>query len=69
MERAARGGPRFFHGFVGEEASDFGDQASAGESFFDVVALEVNVGINLVSDTVVALIAFETDVVSSGADS
>jgi len=68
MKGAAGGGLGFFHGFFGEEMRDFCDEAGGRESFLDVVALEVDVGINLVSDAVVALVAFESDVVSSGAD-
>src|SRR5260370_27892625 len=47
---------------------DFCYQAGGRESFLDVVTLEVDVGIDLVSDPVVALVAFESDIVSSGAD-
>src|SRR5467141_4507916 len=68
MERAAGGGLGFFHGFVREEVGDFCDEASACERFFDVLALEVDIRIDLVSDAVVALVAFESNVVSSGAD-
>src|SRR5260370_20515457 len=66
MEGAAGGGLGLLHGFCGEEMRDFCDQAGGRESFFDVVTLEVDVGINLVSDAVVALVALESDVVSSG---
>src|SRR5467141_3657959 len=65
MEGAAGGGLGFFHGFFGEEMRDFCDQAGGRESFLDVVTLEVDVGIDLVSDAVVALVAFESDIVSS----
>src|SRR5260370_12246827 len=67
MEGAAGGGLGFFHGIVGEKVSEFGDEARGGESFFDVVALEVDIGIDLVGDAVVTLIAFESDIVSGGA--
>src|SRR5260370_38440069 len=68
VKGAAGGGLGFFHGFFGEEMRDFCDDAGGRESFLDAVALEVDVGINLVSDAVVALVALESDVVSSGTD-
>src|SRR5713101_8021509 len=68
MEGAAGGGLGFFHGFLGEEMRDFRDEAGGRESFLDVVTLKVDVGIDLVSDAVVALVAFESDIVSSGTD-
>src|SRR5713226_2178171 len=68
MESAAGGGLGFFHWFVGKEVSGFDDEAGGGESFLNVVAFKVDVGIDLVSDAVVALVAFESDVVSSGTD-
>ncbi len=68
MEGAAGGGLGFFHGFFGEEMRDFCDQAGGRESFLDVVTLEVDVRIDLVSDPVVALVALESNVVSSGTD-
>src|SRR5713226_5686097 len=68
MESAAGGGLGFFHRFIGEEVRNFCDEAGGGESLFDKVTLKVDVGIDLVSDAVVALVAFESDVVSSGTD-
>src|SRR5258708_26466965 len=68
MESAAGGGLGFFHGFFGEEVRDFRDQAGGRESLLDVVALEVDVGINLVSDAIVTLVALESNIVSSGTD-
>src|SRR5258708_35121850 len=68
MEGATGGGLGFFHGISGEKVSEFGDEARGGESFFDVVALEIDIGIDFVGDAVVALIAFESDIVSGGAD-
>src|SRR5713101_8829079 len=68
MEGAAGGGLGFFHGFFGEEMRDFCYQAGGRESFLDVVTLEVDVRIDLVSDPVVALVALESNVVSSGTD-
>src|SRR6266852_2442097 len=68
MEGAAGGGLGFFHGFFGEEMRDFCYEAGGRESFLDVVTLEVDVRIDLVSDPVVALVALESDVVSSGTD-
>ena len=66
MKCAAGGGRGLFHGIVGKEVRDFGDQACGAESFFDIVALEIDIGIDFVGDPVVALIAFEADVVSGG---
>ena len=47
---------------------DLRDQSGRGKSFLDVVALEVDVRIDLVGDPVVALVAFEADIVSCRAD-
>ena len=68
VEPAAGGGMGFAEGGFGEEAGDFGDEAGGGESFFDVVAFEVDIGIDFVSDAVVALVAVEPDVMSGRAD-
>src|SRR6266852_2988091 len=68
MESAAGGSLGFLHGLVGEEVGDCGDESRGGESFFDVVALKIDIGIDFVSDAVVALVAFESDIVSSGTD-
>src|SRR5260370_5369656 len=68
MEGSAGGGLGFFHGIVGEKVSEFGDEARGGESLSAVVGLEVDIGIDLVGDAVVTLIAFESDIVSGGAD-
>src|SRR5260370_19879311 len=63
MKSAAGGGFGFLQGVLRKEVRGLGDEASGSESFFDVVAFQVNVGIDLVGDAVVALIAFEADVV------
>src|SRR5256885_13051049 len=63
MKCAAGGGRGLFHGIVGKEVRDCGDQACGAESLFDIVALEIDIGIDFVGDPVVALIAFEADVV------
>src|SRR5258707_5617497 len=68
MERAAGGGSCFLERVGGQDMGDLGDQAGGGEGFLDVVALEVDIGIDLVSHTIVALVALEADVVGSGAD-
>ena len=68
MEAAAGGGLGFLHRILREDVSDFRDKAGGSERFFDVVALEVDVGIDFVREAVVALIFFEADVVSGGAD-
>src|SRR6266852_9603138 len=68
MEGAAGSGLGFFHGIVREEMRDVDDEARRGESSFDVVALEIDIGIDLVGDAVVAPVAFESDVVGGGAN-
>jgi hypothetical protein len=68
MEAAAGGGFGFFHGIAGEIVGDLGDEARGGERFFDVVALEVDVGVDFVGQAVVALVFFEADIVGGGAD-
>src|SRR5258708_25507351 len=68
MERAAGGGSCLLERVGGEDMGALGDQARGGEGFLDVLALEVDIGINLVSYTIVALVALEADVVGSGAD-
>lgn len=68
VEAAASGGLGFFHGVVRREVGDFGDKASGAKGLLNVIALEINVGINLVGDAVVALVAFEADVMRGGAD-
>lgn len=68
MEGAASGGFGLLHERFQEEVHEFDDQAGGGKSFFDIVALEIDVGIDFVGDAVVALISFEADVVSGGAD-
>src|SRR5712692_7558435 len=47
---------------------DFENDAGGEESFLDIVALKVDVGIDLVGDAIIALIPLEADVVSGGAD-
>jgi hypothetical protein len=68
VKRTSGGGFSFFHGVNGQEMGDFRNEAGCGERFLDVVALEVDVGIDLVGDIVVALVSFEADVVGGGAD-
>src|SRR5256885_16959856 len=68
MKCAAGVGGSLLHGIVGKEVRDCGDQACVAESLFDIVALEIDIGIDFVGDPVVALIAFEADVVGGGAD-
>src|SRR5207244_6251273 len=46
----------------------FSDEARGGESLFNVVALEIDIGIDLVGDAIVALVAFESNVMRGGAD-
>ena len=47
---------------------DFHHQASAGQCLLHEVAFQINIRIDFVRNTVVALIAFESDVVSCRAD-
>src|SRR5258708_28972326 len=47
VERAAGGSPCFFEGFGGQDMGDLRDQARGDESFLSVIALAVDVGINL----------------------
>src|SRR5208282_6118790 len=68
MEAAAGGGFGLLHGIFWEDVRDFRDQACGSEGFFDVVAFEIDIGIDFVCKAVVALIFFEADVVSGGAD-
>src|ERR1700687_4140949 len=68
MEAAAGVSLGFLHSIVGEEVGDFRDEARGNEGLFDIVALKINIGIDLVGDAVVALIAFESDVVGCGAE-
>lgn len=68
MEGSAGGGVRFFQGIVGREVGKLFHLTGAEQSFFDVIALEINVGINFVGETIVALIALEADIVGGGAD-
>ena len=68
MECAAGSSLCLLHGAVRKEVSDLCDQASGSESLFNVIPLEVDVGIDLVGDAAVALVTFETDVVGGSAD-
>jgi hypothetical protein len=67
VEGAAGGGIGFLHGIFGKEVRDFDDETGAGQRFLHVVAFEVDVGIDLVGNAIVALIAFEADIVSGRA--
>jgi hypothetical protein len=68
VEAAAGSGLGLLHRIFRQDVSDFRDQTRGGEGFFDIVALEVDVGINFVGKAVVALIFFEADIVGGGAD-
>src|ERR1700738_2007067 len=68
MERAACGGSCFFECVGGQNLGDLGDPAGGGEGLLNIVALKVDVGINFVSDSVVALVALEANIVSGRAD-
>jgi hypothetical protein len=68
VKRTSGSGFGFFHGVKGQEMSDFCDEAGGGKRFLNVVTFEVDVGIDLVGNTVVALVPFEADVVGGGAD-
>src|SRR5437016_719830 len=47
MKCAAGGGGGLFHGIVGKEVRYFGDQACGAESFFHIVALQIDPDIDL----------------------
>src|SRR5579863_5697101 len=68
VERTTSSGRSFFHWVFGKEVRNFHDSPGAGESFFDVVALQVNIRIDFVGYAVVTVIALEADIVSGGAD-
>jgi len=68
MEGPASGRLGFFHGIVGKEVRDLGDEARGGESFFDVVALEIDIGIDLVVMPLLRWSRSKSDVVGGGAD-
>src|SRR3979409_743742 len=68
MKGSAGGGLGFLQRIFGKEVGNFGDEARRRERFFDILAFEVDVGIDLVGDAVVALVEFETDVVGCSAD-
>src|SRR5215469_9418263 len=63
MKATAGGRFRFLQGIVGKEVSDFSNEARRGKRLLHVVALQVNVGIDLVGDPIVALVPFEADIV------
>src|SRR5437879_13400488 len=66
--KAAAGGRRgFLQGMVGEQVSDFANQTRRGKRLLQVVALKVNNGIDLVGNSIVALVPFEADVMSCSA--
>src|SRR5436309_6345833 len=66
--KAAAGGRRgFLQGMVGEQVSDFANQTRRGKRLLQVVALKVNIGIDLVGNSIVALVPFESDVMSRSA--
>ena len=65
MKRAAGGGFGFLHGIVRARKWEISATSPVlARVFSHVVALEIDVRIDFVSDAVVALIAFEADVVS-----
>jgi len=69
MKRAAGRGPGFLHRVVWKKMHYLSNEARAGKSFLDVIALGVDIsGSIFVRDAVVALIAFESDVVRRSAD-
>src|SRR5581483_3563946 len=68
VEGAAGGGARFAHGVFGKKESVLGDEAGSDEGFLNVVAFEVDIGIDFVGDAVVALVALEANVMGGGAD-
>src|SRR5215472_1780858 len=67
MKATAGGRFGFLQGIVGKEVGDFSNEASRGKRLLQVVALQVNIGIDLVGNSVVALVPFEADVMRRGA--
>src|SRR5258708_25650456 len=68
MKRAAGGGARFFKRVSGERMDHFRDQSRSQESFLDIIALEVDVWVNFMRYSVVAIVAIEADVVGGSPD-
>jgi hypothetical protein len=52
----------FFHWIVRQEVRDFAHQPCRCQRLLNIVALKVNVGIDLVRDAIVALVPLEADV-------
>ena len=67
MEAAACGGLGLLHRVGREDVSNLVYEPCGGKRFFDIVPLQVNIGIYFVRDAVVALVLFEADIVSGGA--
>src|ERR1700741_3583918 len=68
VERTSGSGLGFLQGTVWQEVGGLADQARAAKRFFDVITPEGDGGIDLVRQPVVVLVAFEADIVGSGAD-
>src|SRR6266566_8231447 len=63
MKRAAGRRLGFLHRVVRKKMHYLSNEARAGKSFLNVIAFGVDVRIDFVRDAVVALIAFESDIV------
>src|SRR5580704_4149247 len=68
MERAAGGGLCFLHWILRQEVRHLSVESGTGQSFLDVVAFEIDIGIDFVRQSVVTLILFEANVVRGGAN-
>src|SRR5271170_474750 len=66
VEAAAGCGLGLSEGIGGSHMSSLGDEARAGESGVDVLALAVDGGIDFVGHAVIALVALEADIVRGG---
>ena len=67
-KRAASGGLGFGERVGGEKVSNFGDEPGGGERFFNVIALEVDIGIDLVGEPIVPLIFLKANIMRGGAN-
>src|ERR1700682_3074146 len=68
MEAAACGRLLFFDSIGGQHMCECGKPPSFRQGFADEVAFEINVGVNFMSDVIVALIELEADIVGGRTD-
>ena len=67
VKRPTRSSLGFLQRAFRQEVRNLGDETSTRERFLDVIALEVDVRIDLVRDAIVTLVSLETDVMGGGA--